>query len=99
MQKEEWSEWDKRHRRQSCEGSSERVRATSEFQKICAIGRRPSRFGLCACFRRSQRRQRNSRADPNLGTLKKEVVALLANWHNCAAGRKYSRKGDQYEKK
>ena len=33
MQKEEWSEWDKRHRRQSCEGSSERMRATSEFQK------------------------------------------------------------------
>jgi four helix bundle protein len=32
MQKEEWSEWDKRHRRQSCEGSSERVGATSEFQ-------------------------------------------------------------------
>ena len=33
MQKEEWSEWDERHRRQSCEGSSERVRAMSEFQK------------------------------------------------------------------
>src|SRR5881398_1884182 len=32
MQKEEWSEWDKRRRRQSCEGSSERVGATSEFQ-------------------------------------------------------------------
>src|SRR5436190_8890033 len=31
--KEEWSERDKRHRRQSCEGSSERVRAMSEFQK------------------------------------------------------------------
>ena len=33
MLKEEWSERDKRHRRQSCEGSSERVRAMSEFQK------------------------------------------------------------------
>ena len=33
MLKEEWSEKDERHRRQSCEGSSERVRATSEFQK------------------------------------------------------------------
>ena len=33
MQKEEWNEWDERYRRQSCEGSSERVRATSEFQK------------------------------------------------------------------
>ena len=33
MQKEEWSERDKRHRRQSCEGSSERVWATREFQK------------------------------------------------------------------
>src|SRR3954471_10661404 len=32
MQKEERSEWDKRHRRQSCEGSSERVQAMSEFQ-------------------------------------------------------------------
>jgi len=28
----EWSEWDERHRRLSCEGSSERVWATSEFQ-------------------------------------------------------------------
>ena len=33
MLKEEWSERDKRHRRQSREGSSERVRAMSEFQK------------------------------------------------------------------
>ena len=33
MLKEEWSERDKRHRRQSCQGSSERVRAMSEFQK------------------------------------------------------------------
>src|SRR5437764_15220279 len=32
MQKDERSERDQRHRRQSCEGSSERVRATSEFQ-------------------------------------------------------------------
>ena len=32
MQKEEQSEWDKRHRRQSREGSSEQGRATSEFQ-------------------------------------------------------------------
>ena len=32
MQKDERSERDERHRRQSCEGSSERVRATSEFQ-------------------------------------------------------------------
>jgi four helix bundle protein len=32
MQKDEWSGWDERHRRQSCEGASERVRATSEFQ-------------------------------------------------------------------
>ena len=32
MHKDEWSGWDKRHRRQSCEGGSERVRATSEFQ-------------------------------------------------------------------
>ena len=28
----EWSEWDERHRRQSCEGSSERTWAVSEFQ-------------------------------------------------------------------
>ena len=33
MLKEEWSERDKRHRRQSCKDSSERVRAMSEFQK------------------------------------------------------------------
>jgi hypothetical protein len=31
-EKYEWSEWDERHRRQSCEGSSERVWVTSEFQ-------------------------------------------------------------------
>ena len=33
----EWSERDERHRRQSCEGSSERVRARSEFQKSAAV--------------------------------------------------------------
>src|SRR5436190_4039845 len=30
----EWSERDKRHGRQSCEGSSERARAANEFQTI-----------------------------------------------------------------
>jgi four helix bundle protein len=44
MQKEEWSEWDERHRRQSCEGSSERVRATSEFQTDLAA--RTKNFAL-----------------------------------------------------
>src|ERR1700719_1716483 len=33
MLKEEWRERDKRHSRQSCEGGSEQVRATGEFQK------------------------------------------------------------------
>jgi len=30
----EWSEWDERHRRQSNEGRSERVRAANEFQIV-----------------------------------------------------------------
>src|SRR5438067_13336645 len=44
MQKDERSERDERHRRQSCEGSSERVRATSEFQKD--LPDRSKRFAL-----------------------------------------------------
>ena len=44
MQKDERSERDERHRRQSCEGSSERVRATSEFQMDLAD--RTKRFAL-----------------------------------------------------
>src|SRR5438067_2178691 len=44
MQKDERSERDERHRRQSCEGSSERVRATSEFQKD--LPDRTKRFAL-----------------------------------------------------
>jgi hypothetical protein len=39
MLKEEWSEWDERHRRQSCEGSSERVRAVSVLKTIYAVER------------------------------------------------------------
>ena len=51
--KDEWSEWGERHRRQSCEGSSERVRATSEFQTEATRGhvrRRSfcSRWASCA---------------------------------------------------
>jgi hypothetical protein len=30
--KEEWSDWEERHRRQSCEGSSEPTAGVSEFQ-------------------------------------------------------------------
>jgi four helix bundle protein len=44
MQKDERSERDERHRRQSCEGSSERMRATSEFQMDLAD--RTKRFAL-----------------------------------------------------
>src|SRR5207248_9399479 len=44
MQKDERSERDERHRRQSCEGSSERVRATSEFEMDLAD--RTNRFAL-----------------------------------------------------
>ena len=44
MQKDERSEPDQRHRRQSCEGSSEGVRATSEFQND--LRDRTKRFAL-----------------------------------------------------
>ena len=32
MQKEEWNAWDKRHRKQNCEGSGKRTQATNELQ-------------------------------------------------------------------
>ena len=38
-------------------GSSERGERAS-FKRICAIGRRLSRFGLCACFPRFRRRRK-----------------------------------------
>jgi hypothetical protein len=31
-QKEEWNDWEERHRTESCEGNSERHRGMSEFQ-------------------------------------------------------------------
>src|SRR5206468_7059132 len=41
----EWSERDERQRRQSCEGSSERVRARSEFQKSVVASLCDARLG------------------------------------------------------
>ena len=58
MLKEEWSERDKRHRRQSCEGSSEGVRAMSEFQKDLRDRTKAFALGSCACFPRSRKRRR-----------------------------------------
>ncbi|PYJ09085.1 MAG: hypothetical protein DMF06_11055 [Verrucomicrobia bacterium] len=46
----EWSEWDERHRRQSCEGSSERARDANEFQTNSNYRKRNDRNGeLASC--------------------------------------------------
>jgi hypothetical protein len=50
MHKDEWNGWDERHRRQSCEGGSERVRATSEFQNDLRTRTKDFALGVIRIF-------------------------------------------------
>src|SRR5438094_7362762 len=58
MQSEEWSEWDERHRRQSCEVAASERGQRASFKKISGNARRNSHCRFLVCFPSCRKQQK-----------------------------------------
>src|SRR5205814_7140998 len=78
MQKDERSERDQRHRRQSCEGSSERVRATREFQNDLRDRTKSFAVSIVRMFSLFQKRRKRRCSASNYCDLARRLAQIIA---------------------